>query len=630
MATTQTLPLTCNASNRLGDLYHIQPHLREYRCSMGSVGSLIERPEVSPEHLKTSKSGPQGAFRQPDGLLKKGFTQKELFQYLNINKKESKSSKKVISGISSFKREHGSEEGENIYTKVYHKDGKELDLSKNSLPVGGKFEKSRFRPSAFKPVTPKNFSSMQNLYPSKVEELENGLPNGFHVSYAKVSQTTAAAATSTSSSSPARNGPVRPPPPRTLTEDEENMSDSGHNSLNSLPPYKPPFKAHLTQISASMGHINHIGSLDRSSVGSRSGVSTATDMSCRSMATLNRLHCYGGEAPPPYELSPSLEDVVRDLEDRLQEKDSELKQMRRNLDESEDAIAQVFEGKQRMWEKEMEELKKLYSSKLRQISQQAQRSHRSLQLQLYKVQQEKRRLQESLTDSQQECERLKSHRCCSPSLTSTSATTEQQAQESNSLEETKWEVCQKSGEISLLKQQLRDAQAEMAQKLGEIFNLKTQLRESRGELRGKETQIGLLQETLQLELKRRQQQDCKAAEEGTDKVDHGSQQEQQGSTEERLRAELMLERRQNEAQAAIFESERHTWQEEKEKVIRYQKELQASYLEMYHRNQALEKELQEARGGSGGGGSGRSSTVEDGDKPLSSLPWIERIESSEI
>lgn len=32
---------------------------------------------------------------------------------------------------------------------------------------------------------------------------------------------------------------------------------------------------------------------------------------------------------------------VRDLEERLVEKEHELKQMRRNLDESEDAIAQV-------------------------------------------------------------------------------------------------------------------------------------------------------------------------------------------------------------------------------------------------------------------------------------------------
>lgn len=132
------------------------------------------------------------------------------------------------------------------------------------------------------------------------------------------------------------------------------------------------------------------------------------------------------------------------------------------------------------------------------------------------------------------------------------------------------------------------------------------------------------------------------------------------STEERLRAELLLERRQSEAQAMEFEEERRTWQTEKDKVIRYQKELQASYVEMFHRNEALERELQQLRagreragwGGGGGGGEGsgeesvgsRSGTLErevaelespgakehPEERPSSSLPWIERIESSEI
>lgn len=30
-----------------------------------------------------------------------------------------------------------------MYTKVYHKDGTEVDLGKNSLPIGGKYEKVR-------------------------------------------------------------------------------------------------------------------------------------------------------------------------------------------------------------------------------------------------------------------------------------------------------------------------------------------------------------------------------------------------------------------------------------------------------------------------------------------------------
>lgn len=118
-----------------------------------------------------------------------------------------------------------------------------------------------------------------------------------------------------------------------------------------------------------------------------------------------------------------------------------------------------------------------------------------------------------------------------------------------------------------------------------------------------------------------------------------------GPTEERLRAELLLERRQSEAQAMAFEEERQTWQTEKDKVIRYQKELQAGYLEMFHRNEELERELHHLRAGrERGGGGSRNGTLErevpelgserggeeEEDRPSSGLPWIERIESSEI
>lgn len=105
---------------------------------MGSVGSLIEKSDVLP--IKSNRAVPQAQGRQNHGLLKKGFNQRELFNYLNITKKEQKSSKHIISGTSSIKREHRREE-EDIYTKVYHKDGKEVDLGKNSLPIGGKFDK---------------------------------------------------------------------------------------------------------------------------------------------------------------------------------------------------------------------------------------------------------------------------------------------------------------------------------------------------------------------------------------------------------------------------------------------------------------------------------------------------------
>ncbi|XP_042349915.1 NEDD4-binding protein 3-A [Plectropomus leopardus] len=645
MATSvQTLPLTRGPNKNFRN-----PLPLSARCGMGSVGSLVERPDVSP--TKGSRAVPQVRPKQTNGLLKKGFTQRELLNYLNITRKEPKASassdgkKDVIPCLSPTS---GREE-DNLYAKVYHKDGTEVDLTKNSLPSGGKYEKARLR-SAFKPVTPKNFSSMQNLYPSsKSEDVDHGLSNGLHRAYAHVPK---AVSTSSSSSSPSRHdrptssGNKALSSVRGMSQEDDNLSDSGHNSMSSLPPYRPPFRPHLSHISASMGHINTIGSLDRTPLSPKaigSGGVAMGEMACRSMATLSRLTPYGGEAPPPYEwtLSLSVEEVVRDLEERLVEKEHELKQMKRNLDESEGAIAQVFEGKQRLWEKEVEELKRLYATKLRQVSQHAQRSQRSLQLQLFKVQQEKNKLQEELDNLNKERSQE------GEVMTKRTSPT---------LEETQWEVCQKSGEISLLKQQLRDSQAEVTQKLSEIFQLKTQLRETRTDLRNRESQIDALKLVLQGTQRRRcpsqtANEDGKGGEESASAGATGGC---GGPTEERLRAELLLERRQCEAQAMAFEEERQTWQTEKDKVIRYQKELQASYLEMYHRNEALERELYQLRlgrergggegGGGGGGGGSRNGTLErevpelrsertaekQEERPSSGLPWIERIESSEI
>lgn len=65
--------------------------------------------------------------------------------------------------------------------------------------------------------------------------------------------------------------------------------------------------------SASMGHINTIGSLDRTGQRPKRGPRGVPigDMACQSMATLSRLAPHG-EGPPPYEwtLSMSMEEVV--------------------------------------------------------------------------------------------------------------------------------------------------------------------------------------------------------------------------------------------------------------------------------------------------------------------------------
>lgn len=67
------------------------------------------------------------------------------------------------------------------------------------------------------------------------------------------------------------------------------------------------------------------------------------------------------------------------------------------------------------------------------------------------------------------------------------------------------QVCQKSGEISLLKQQLKEIQSELSQKAGDIVVLKAQLREARSELqasqaRNQEAGAALRTRSLELEV----------------------------------------------------------------------------------------------------------------------------------
>lgn len=62
---------------------------------------------------------------------------------------------------------------------------------------------------------------------------------------------------------------------------------------------------------------------------------------------------------------------------------------------------------------------------------------------------------------------------------------------------------------------------------------------------------------------------------------------------ERLKQQLRVEKEARERLASSFEQERQTWNKEKGKVIKYQKQLQINYLQMHRKNQDLERVLKE-------------------------------------
>ncbi|XP_021101294.1 leucine zipper putative tumor suppressor 2 isoform X6 [Heterocephalus glaber] len=309
------------------------------------------------------------------------------------------------------------------------------------------------------------------------------------------------------------------------------------------------------------------------------------------------------------------------LEGKLRAREAELQQLRDSLEESEATECQAFSERSRHWRREREAPREDCVAQ----AQRARRTQQLLQLQVLQLQQEKRQLQDDFAQLLQEREQLE-RRC---------ATLEQEQRELGPrLEETKWEVCQKSGEISLLKQQLKESQAELVQKGSELVSLRVALREARAALRVSEGRARGLQdaararelelETCSQELQRHRQEaerlrekagqlDVEVAglrgpsvpppaadpfllaESDEAKVQRaaagagGSLRAQV----ERLRGELQRERRRGEEQRDSFEGERLAWQAEKEQVIRYQKQLQHNYIQMYRRNRQLEQELQQ-------------------------------------
>ncbi|XP_030011678.1 leucine zipper putative tumor suppressor 2a [Sphaeramia orbicularis] len=547
------------------------------------------------------------------------------------------------------------------------------------IPVSGQLEKNMekvlIRPTAFKPVVPKNRHSVQYLSPrpggSNLSESQGSLnlllplggSNGASSANINVGSSSSNSEEKRNSYSGGRNA---------RSSQSCSMSDSGRNSLSSLPTHSSTgyslapsegsssgsgsgglggqlepasgLSRNTSGGSGSHGHTNSDSGRSSSSKSTGSG-----SISGRGQPLSDSGSC--GHSPPPVE---GYEAVVRELEDKLRERDLELQQLRENLDENEAAICQVYEEKQRRCEREMEELRQNCASKMKQASQKAQRAQQVLQLQVFQLQQEKKKLQEDFSALLQDRETLE-RRCATIQR--------EQTQLGPRLEETKWEVCQKSGEISLLKQQLKEIQSELSQKAGDIVVLKAQLREARSELqasqvRTQEAQTALRTRSLELEvceneLQRRKSEaellrekvgrledessrlrdtlsnhsgPCLAGNpngkgqcmrrsgpspsvyrdgEETHLVWAGESDEAKAQRQnveavlglrqqvDRLKAELMYERRTSEEHLSRFEEERRVWQEEKEKVIRYQKQLQQNYIQMYRRNRDLERVMRE-------------------------------------
>ncbi|KAK1333536.1 hypothetical protein QTO34_005921 [Cnephaeus nilssonii] len=607
--------------------------------AMGSVSSLISGRPCPGGPAPSRHHGPPGPtfFRQQDGLLRGGYEAQEplcpavpprktvpgtTFTYINEDfRTESPST--PSSDIEDAREQRA---------RNAHLRGPPPKL----IPVSGKLEKNMekilIRPTAFKPVLPKPRGAPS--LPSFLGPRATGLSG----SQGSLTQLFGGAASSSSSSSSsaadkplALSGWASGCPSGTL-------SDSGRNSLSSLPTYSTGGAEPAT--SSPGGHLPSHGPgrgvLPGPARGAPTGPShsdSGRSSSSKSTGSLGGRMAGGllgsgprasltaapvGSAPHrrPHPLHP--------LRTRpcctVPWKGSSVT-VKQSCSSCGTVWMRVYEDRQRHWQREREALREDGAAQ----AQRAQRAQQLLQLQVFQLQQEKRQLQDDFAQLLQEREQLE-RRC---------ATFEREQRELGPrLEETKWEVCQKSGEISLLKQQLKESQAELVQKGSELVALRVALREARAALRVSEGWVRGLQEAArarELELEacsqelQRHRQEAERLREKAGQLDteaaglreppvpaatadpfllaESDEAKAQrvaagvgGSLRaqvERLRAELQQERRRGEEQRDSFEGERLAWQAEKEQVIRYQKQLQHNYIQMYRRNRQLEQELQQ-------------------------------------
>ncbi|XP_037760604.1 leucine zipper putative tumor suppressor 2 [Chelonia mydas] len=614
MAIVQTRPVSIEpASEAATQLRASTRSPASARGAMGSVSSLISG---RPCHERPCKAAP-GPFRQQDGLLQaaplQGLPPPKPCSGPAPGRGAYASEDFWAEAVSPVSPCSDAEEPRDERARSSHIRGPPPRL----VPVSGQLEKNvektLIRPTAFKPVVPKGRNSSLPGYVVPRPGV-SAVPES-QASLAHLLGGTAPASAEKHHSLSCRH-----------SAHSGTLSDSGRNSLSSLPTYSTGCSQPPEPGAVCIGHLSldsHGGYPERGSRGLAGPSNSDSGRSSSSKSTGS----LSGRGPPssdggscarsPVEGDEAL--LVRELEEKLREREAELQHLRQSLDDNEVAICQVYEEKQKHCEQEMEELRLGYASQVKQAAQKAQRTQQVLQLQIFQLQQEKKKLQEDFAQLLQERELLEK-RCASFER--------EQTELGPRLEETKWEVCQKSGEISLLKQQLRESQAELAQRGTELLLLRAQLREARAERQaGEERALGLQEaaraRALELEVCENELQRHKGeAELLREKLgrleqeaaglrgarrpprcpeppepsllwasDEAKAQRQAAETLQGLRAELLQERRRGQEQRAAFEAERLTWQGEKEQVIGYQKQLQHNYVQMYRRNRELEQHL---------------------------------------
>ncbi|XP_074600889.1 uncharacterized protein LOC141854932 [Brevipalpus obovatus] len=282
--------------------------------------------------------------------------------------------------------------------------------------------------------------------------------------------------------------------------------------------------------------------------------------------------------------TPSPNDsIVVELEAILREKDSEISYLRETLERNEQVIFKVYEEKGQKWEGEFKKLKSQYEARLKNYQNRLTRAEQTITLQN----------KQNLADQENLLKELDSARKRGDALETANNCLRSELNDFKEMVETlKWTLHERNGEVALLKSQARDSTIEINQRATEIVSLRKKVKESNENLEEAKVKNENLQKELQSSQDEANSQIQTLGQKLTEvvvKLDERSKViDQMSNDKQDLQKQVASLREKLVEQEKNFEEERRTWKDEKEKVLKYQQQLQAKYKKMLNANKFLE------------------------------------------
>lgn len=315
-----------------------------------------------------------------------------------------------------------------------------------------------------------------------------------------------------------------------------------------------------------------------------------------------------------YVQTPSPSDSgVGELEAILKEKDVEINILRDVMDKNERAIFQVYEEKRNGWVREIQDMRDECDKQIKECKRKSYKAEQILNLQVFKLQQDKKGLKDEIDKLVAEKEDL---------LQKCEAFAEETNRLQAQMDDATWQGQgrRSSGDVSNLQNQIDHLHSQLTDKSEEVLRLQTKLEDAKSKLDEynanvqnpsrhferlrhntsseslmrlnnsgsdmepdiplchceKEIQTDFIKaktperETLKPSLICEKDKEVNALREELDK----------------LRLEMLVTKEEH-------DKEKEQWLEEKNKVIMYQKQLQLNYVQMFRKNKVLEAEVEQ-------------------------------------